>query len=98
MRLKIINNSRFPQLSQAGYRVPISEACTKRQRQLLAVHTRTLLVLWQGDSFDQRCRKSVLRREGRSQHECGLRAQKADLDQTCADKPAEGCSAVTARR
>lgn len=40
----------------------------------------------------------MLRREGRSQHGCGLRAQKADLDQTCADKPAQVCSGVTARR
>lgn len=52
MRLKIINNPRFSQLSQAGYRVPILEVCTKKQRQLLVVHTWTPLVSWQGDSFD----------------------------------------------
>lgn len=36
-------------------------------------------------------------RDGKSQHACGLRAQKADLDQTCADKSTQVCSAVPAR-
>lgn len=52
MRRKIINNSLFLQLSQAKYKAPIFEICTKSHTQPLAIHLGIPLVLQQEDAFE----------------------------------------------